>query len=105
MLRYKEWIRDKVQKRDTDNDKMKNDRITAEGMQKAERCIISCVQKKTIVEEVSMLKSGQSVKKLSPLYRFDLVILDNLLCIGGASSTHQVVYPYFMINRTNISKT
>ena len=30
-----------------------------------------------------MLKSEKSVKKKSPLFQLDPVILDNLLCVGG----------------------
>ena len=83
MLRYKEWIIEKVKKRDGGSNKAKNERITVEEMQKAEHCIISCVQKENFAEEIRTLRSARSAKKSSPLFRLDPVILDNLLCVGG----------------------
>jgi len=83
MLRYKEWMMKKVLKRDADSVQVTKERITVEEMQKAEHCIITCVQKENFVEELGMLMSGRTVKKSSPLFRLDPVILDNLLCVGG----------------------
>ena len=61
MIRYTEWIIKTFHNRDTDNDKVKNERITVEEMQKAKRCITSCVQKENFIEELRMLKSGRSI--------------------------------------------
>ena len=83
MLRYKKFLIRKAQKEDTGGDLMKKGQITVEEMRRAECCIVSCVQGECFVEELSMLKSGQAVKKSSPLYRLDPVISDGLLCVGG----------------------
>ena len=83
MLRYKAWIMERVWKKDGGSNKAKTGRITVEEMQKAEHCIISCVQKENFAEEINRLRSVRSVKKSRPLFRLDPVILDNLLCVGG----------------------
>ena len=62
MLRYKEWIMEKVKKKDGGSNKAMTERITVEEMQKAEHCIISCVQKEKFAEEISTLRSVRSVK-------------------------------------------
>ena len=62
MLRYKEWIMERVWKKEGGTNKAKTGRITVEEMQKAEHCIISCVQKENLAEEINRLRSVQSVK-------------------------------------------
>lgn len=78
LIRYRKWLMRKAH-----GGSMMKGRITVEEMRKAERCIVSCIQEESFAEELSMLRSGRSVKKSSPLCRLDPVVLDGLLCVGG----------------------
>lgn len=43
-------------------------------MQKAEYYIVSCIEQEHSIEELDMLRLGQSVQKSSPLFRLDVIL-------------------------------
>ncbi len=59
--------------------------ITVEEMKKAEEEILKCVQKDVLKEELVTLKQkeNKSVKKSSSLLKFDPILVDGLLRVGG----------------------
>ena len=64
-------------------------------LKKAENSALVYIQRETFPEEIKLLNSQKPVKKSSPLYRLDPVIINGLLCINHVSDIryfHQIRY-------------
>ena len=102
LLRFKAWFCRKFQTSDKSNEEIQMGRITVKELQEAEKSVLVCIQHETFPEEIKLLNSQKPVKKSSPLYRLDTVIISGLLCIGGRlknkpygndESRHPVILP------------
>lgn len=57
-----------------------------EDLEKAEKAVISFVQKQHFPEEILSLNSGIAIKKSSHLRKLDPVMIDGVLRVGGRLS-------------------
>ena len=83
LLKFKAWFCRKFQTSGKSNEEIQTGRITVKELQEAETSVLVCIQHETFPEEIKLLNSQKPVKKSSPLYRLDPVIISGLLCIAG----------------------
>ena len=87
LLRYKKWLVMKAKDKEECLEELKKNRqISVEEVQNPEFFIISCIQEECFEDELSMMRSGQSVKRSSPLCKLDPVIYDGVIHVGGRLS-------------------
>ncbi|KAL7869787.1 hypothetical protein AOLI_G00137750 [Acnodon oligacanthus] len=63
-----------------------NCQFTVDDLEKAEQAIVNYVQRQYFFEEISLLSDGKAIKKTSPLYKLDPVMVNGTLRVGGRLS-------------------
>lgn len=82
--------------------------LSVDDLEKAEKAIISFVQRQYFSEEISDLAKGKAIKKSSHLYKLDPTILDGMLRVGGrlnrAALPEEAKHPSILPKSSNISE-